>query len=114
MKEKQKLLEGFLHFLNSYKIWVYIWLSLCVECLVKKIQITVFFSGSFHQVLRITKEDSIYETALWTIFILINISTALKGPHFLISYALTILAKVFGLCANRDVGLQERKILSVP
>ena len=45
-------------------------------------KITVFFSGCFRQVLRVNEEDSISETAVWPIFILINIVTALKGTHF--------------------------------
>ena len=59
-----------------------VYIGLCVDCLVKMIKITVFFSGSFRQVMRVTEEDSISETVVWTIFILINIVTALKGTHF--------------------------------
>ena len=49
-------------------------------------KIIVFFSGSFRQVLRVTDKDSISETAIWPIFILINIVTALKGTHFYFFY----------------------------
>ena len=41
-------------------------ISLCVDCLrlVKMLNITVFFSGSFRQDLRVTEEDSISECGM--------------------------------------------------
>ena len=38
----------------------------------------------FRQILRAAEEDSISDTALWPIFILINIVTTLTGTHFYI------------------------------
>ena len=40
------------------------------------------FLWLFRQVFRVTEVDSISKTAVWPIFILINIVTALKGIHF--------------------------------
>ena len=57
------------------------YISLCVDFLVKMFKITVFFSGSFPQVLRVTEKDSISETAVWPIFILINAPViCVSGP----------------------------------
>ena len=41
-----------------------------------------FLSGSFRQVLGVIEENSIFETAVWPIFVLINIVTALKEAYF--------------------------------
>ena len=53
-----------------------VYFSLCVDCLVKMLKNTVFFSGSFRQVLGVTEEVSISETAVRPIFIF-NIITAI-------------------------------------
>ena len=54
-----------------------VYFSLCVDCLVKMLKNTVFFSGSFRQVLGVTEEVSISETAVRPIFIFIKIITAI-------------------------------------
>ena len=54
-----------------------VYFSLCVDCLVKMLKNTVFFSGSFHQVLWVNEEVSTSETAVRPIFIFINIIIAL-------------------------------------
>ena len=52
-------------------------------------KITVLFTGSFHQVLRVTDEDFVSKTTVLSIFILISIITALKGTLFQFLFLMT-------------------------
>ena len=56
--------------------------------IIKTCKFTVFSSGSFCQIYRVTDEALIAETMVWPNFFLMNVFFALKGskPFFIISY----------------------------
>ena len=60
------------------------YISLRNDCHVINCKFTVFFTGSFCQVYRVTDEALIAETAVWPNFYLMNIFLALKGSKLFI------------------------------
>ena len=59
-------------------------ISLLNDCHVKLCKFTVFSSGSFCQIYRVTDEALIAETAVWPNFFLMNVFFALKGSKLFI------------------------------
>ena len=69
-------------------------------CSYQMFKITVFLSGSFPQVLRVTEEDSISETTVWPILIIVNMVTALKGTHFYFLFKISHFPRFFKIVSS--------------
>ena len=74
-----------IHFFNKFEIF---WYFSETTANIKTCKFTVFFSGSFCQIYRVTDEALIAETMVWPNFFLMNVFYALKGskPFIIISY----------------------------
>ena len=62
-------------------------ISLWVDCHVKVCKVTVFSSGSFCQIERVTDEAWIAKTAVWPNFFLMNVFFALKASKLLFLFS---------------------------
>ena len=71
-----------IHFLNKFEIFE-------TTAVVKICKFTIFSSGSFCQIYRVTDEALIAETMVWPIFFLINVFFALKGSKLFIVITLS-------------------------
>ena len=79
--------------------------------LLKCAKLQFFFSGSFCQVYRVTDEALIAETAVWSVFFLINIITALKVTQFSFSFAITAAGVVS--CGGRRKSPRTSSIVQI-
>ena len=72
----------------SKQIWNILvsYISLWNDCHVKIFKHTVFSSGSFCQIYRVTDETLIAETTVWPNFFLMNVFFALKGSKLFILF----------------------------
>ena len=75
-----------IHFLNKFEIfWYFLNISVFETTAVIKIcKFTVFSSGSFCQIYRVTDEALIAETMVWPNFFLMNVFFAVKGSKLFI------------------------------
>ena len=80
-----KLLYFKIHFLNKFEIFWYFDISVFeMTAVIKICKFTVFSSGSFCQIYRVSDESLIAETMVWPNFFLMNVFFALKGSKLFI------------------------------